>query len=105
VQVLEEAGDKIEDATDRKQLCRSLIPLASYLALSNNVGMRIRQGARALGRLGGLARARNLSRNRRKEIASLGGRAKALSRVAARRIRDNFSYLEAVERLRGTHGG
>jgi len=67
--------------------------------------MRIRQSARALGRLGGLARARNLTRNRRKEIASLGGRAKALSRVAARRVRDNFSFLEAVERLRRSHGG
>lgn len=79
--------------------------LAFCLALSKNSGMRIRQSARALGRLGGLARARNLALKRRKEIASLGGRAKALSRVAARRIQANFNYLEAVERLRRSHGG
>lgn len=66
--------------------------------------MSIHSVAQALGRLGGQARARNVSRERRREIASLGGRAKALSRVAAQRIRDNFNYLEAVERLRSTHG-
>jgi hypothetical protein len=62
--------------------------------------MRLHQLAQALGSLGGLARARNLTAQRRREIASLGGQAKALSRVAARRIRDNFAYLEAVEGLR-----
>ncbi len=66
--------------------------------------MKIRQLAQALGRLGGLARARNLPASLRKRIASQGGRAKALSRVAARRIRDNFAYLEAVEGLRKAHG-
>ena len=65
--------------------------------------MRLHQLAQALGRLGGLARAKNLSALRRKEIASQGGRSKALSRVAARRIRDNFAYLEAVEALRKAH--
>jgi len=64
----------------------------------------MQQLARELGRRGGLARARNLTRRRREEIASLGGRARALSRVAARRIRDNFNYLDAVERLRRSHG-
>ena len=78
--------------------------LALCLALNKNEGVRIEQVARELGRRGGLARARNLTRNRRKEIASHGGRAKALSRVAASRIRDNFTYLEAVERLRPSRG-
>lgn len=67
--------------------------------------MRLHQLAQTLGRLGGLARARNLSAPQRKEIASQGGRAKALSRVAALRIRDNFRYLEAVEALGKVHGG
>ena len=60
--------------------------------------------AQALGRRGGLARARSLSPDRRREIAILGGRAKALSRVAARRILENFATLDAVERLRQTDG-
>jgi hypothetical protein len=56
--------------------------------------------ARALGRRGGLARARTLSPKRRKEIASQGGRSKALSRHASRRIRENFEYLKRVNALR-----
>ena len=67
--------------------------------------MRLHLWAQALGRLGGRARAKNLPASRRKEIASQGGRAKALSRVAARRIRDNFRYLEAVEALGKARGG
>ncbi len=62
--------------------------------------MNLRQSARALGRRGGLARARSLSRQQRKKIASLGGRANALSRHAVRRIEDNFRYLEAMGALR-----
>jgi hypothetical protein len=67
--------------------------------------MRLHLVAQALGRLGGRARARTLPAARRKEIASLGGRAKALSRVAALRIRDNFRCLEAVEALGKARGG
>lgn len=62
--------------------------------------MNLRHVAKALGRRGGLARARRLAPQERKKIASLGGRAKALSRHAARRIEDNFRYLEAIEALR-----
>jgi hypothetical protein len=62
--------------------------------------MGIRSIARALGRRGGLARARKLSAERRKEIASQGGRSKALSRHASRRIRENFEYLKRVNALR-----
>jgi hypothetical protein len=60
----------------------------------------VRQVARALGCLGGLARARALSAERRRQIASQGGRSKALSRHAARRIEENFKHLERVEALR-----
>ena len=62
--------------------------------------MNLRQMARILGRQGGLARARNLSKAERLLIASLGGRTRSLSRHAARRIRDNFLYLMAIEQLR-----
>jgi hypothetical protein len=62
--------------------------------------MSIRQFAQALGRRGGRARARSLSSQERKKIASLGGRTKALSHHAARRIEDNFRYLEAIEALK-----
>jgi hypothetical protein len=61
-----------------------------------------------MGRRGGLARACRLSPERRQEIASQGGRSKALSRHAERRIRENFKALEMVEALRkaaGRHGG
>jgi len=62
--------------------------------------MGIRAIARALGRRGGLARARTLSTERRREIAAQGGRSKALSRHGERRIRENFEYLRRVEALR-----
>jgi len=62
--------------------------------------MELKSIAQALGRRGGLARARKLSAERRKEIASQGGRSKALSRHAARRIRENFEYLRRVDALR-----
>ncbi|MBI4411209.1 MAG: hypothetical protein HY541_01845 [Deltaproteobacteria bacterium] len=62
--------------------------------------MKMSELAKKLGRRGGLARGRRLSPRRRKEIASLGGRAKALSRHAFRRIRRNFYGWEAVKTLR-----
>jgi len=55
--------------------------------------------AQELGRRGGLARAARLTPERRREIASRGGRAKALSREAAGRILSNLQYLESVEAL------
>jgi hypothetical protein len=57
--------------------------------------------ARRLGRRGGIARARRLSAERRREIASLGGEARRRSILAAKRIADNFSYLAAVVALQG----
>ncbi|MBV8880144.1 MAG: hypothetical protein JO332_09290 [Planctomycetaceae bacterium] len=62
--------------------------------------MELREIARALGRRGGLARARTISLERRREIASQGGRSKALARDASRRIRENFESLERVDALR-----
>jgi hypothetical protein len=57
--------------------------------------------ARAMGRRGGQARARRLSAERRRQIASLGGRARHRSLLAARRIADNLRYAAAVLELRG----
>lgn len=57
--------------------------------------------ARAMGRRGGQARAGRLSAERRREIASLGGRARHSSIVATRRILENLEYAAAVVELRG----
>jgi len=62
--------------------------------------MEIRRIAQALGRLGGLARARAISPERRRRIAAQGGLARALSRHAARRVEANFRTLAAVDALR-----
>jgi hypothetical protein len=62
--------------------------------------MKLSDMARALGRRGGRARARRLAAPDRQRIASLGGQARARSFQAARRVRDNFRYLEAVDDLR-----
>jgi hypothetical protein len=57
--------------------------------------------ARIMGRRGGRARARRLSAERRRQIASLGGQARHRSLQAAQRIVDNLRYAEAVLELRG----
>lgn len=54
-------------------------------------------------------RAKRLSTERRREIAAGGGRARSLSLQAARRIEENFRYLEAARNLTwvskvSTHG-
>jgi hypothetical protein len=55
--------------------------------------------ARALGKKGGKARAARLDPAAKQRIAALGGRARALSLHAARRVAENFRYAEAVETL------
>jgi hypothetical protein len=55
--------------------------------------------ARTLGRRGGLARAARLSAMERKRIASLGGRARRDSLLAARRIADNLRFAAVVRDL------
>jgi hypothetical protein len=67
--------------------------------------MNVREMARALGRQGGRVRARRLSIEERKRIASLGGRARVASLRAARRIADNFRYVVALRELRGPSAG
>ena len=57
--------------------------------------------ARALGKKGGMARARRLSAGERKRIAAVGGRARARSLRAARRIAENFRYANAAQGLSG----
>lgn len=64
--------------------------------------MNTRLFAQALGRRGGLARAKRLSAEERRKIASLGGRTKDLSAKAGRRIETNFQYLKVVKELRKT---
>lgn len=59
----------------------------------------ISQIAKQLGSLGGKARARALSKGRRKEIASQGARSRWLSFKAENRVRQNFKYLAAVKIL------
>ena len=54
-----------------------------------------------MGRRGGRARAKRLSAERRRQIASLGGRARHRSRLVAQRIVDNLRYVAAVLELRG----
>lgn len=63
--------------------------------------MNSRDMARALGRQGGRVRAKRLSIDQRKRIASLGGSARLQSLRAARRIADNFRYAAALRELRG----
>lgn len=63
--------------------------------------MRALEMARRLGKRGGIARARRLSAERRREIASLGGKARRHSLLAAERITANFRYLAAVLALQG----
>lgn len=70
------------------------------LSAKHNAAMNATDAARALGRRGGRARAARLSAEQRKQIASLGGRARSLSFHAARRIAENFRYLAAVDSLR-----
>jgi len=57
--------------------------------------------AKAMGRRGGQTRARRLSAERRREIASLGGRARHRSRLVTQRLTDNLLYAAAALELRG----
>jgi hypothetical protein len=66
--------------------------------------MDVREMARRMGRRGGRSRARRLSAQRRREIASLGGQARRRSLLVARRIADNFRYVDAALELRGGPG-
>ncbi len=62
--------------------------------------MNTREMAKKLGRKGGLARAKNLSAERRRSIASRGGQIKSLSYKANDRIESNFRFSESLKLLR-----
>jgi hypothetical protein len=61
--------------------------------------MTISEGARALGRRGGVRRAQRLSKQRLSEIARMGARAREESLRLAEAIRNNFDYVSAIHRL------
>ena len=61
----------------------------------------ISQMAKTLGSLGGKARADSLTATQKKNIAALGAKARVISLQAAKRIRKNFLYLDAMQELRG----
>lgn len=73
--------------------------LTSCLPLSYIRVMTLKRYARLLGRRGGVKRAKTLSPQRRKAIATSGGLARAESLQAAKRIEENFAYLEAIRQL------
>lgn len=61
--------------------------------------MELADLARALGRRGGLSRARRLSKQRLEDIARTGAAARGESLRLARAIRTNFDYLRAIHEL------
>jgi hypothetical protein len=62
--------------------------------------MNAHEIARVLGRRGGRMRARRLSQEEKKRIASMGGRARVDSLRAARRVADNLRYAAVLLELR-----
>ncbi|MBU0506674.1 MAG: hypothetical protein ABII18_13710 [bacterium] len=58
--------------------------------------MSISKYAKELGRRGGKARAKKLSKGRKAHIAKLGAEARVESLRIAKRIIENFMYWEAV---------
>lgn len=71
------------------------------LSAKYNAPMNASTLARLLGARGGKARAQRLTADRRRSIAALGGTARRESLAIARRIADNFAYLESVNALSG----
>jgi hypothetical protein len=71
------------------------------LTVEYNEGMNTHHMAKALGRLGGQARARRLAPEERRRIASVGGHARRRLLDAARRIEDTLRYAATVAELRG----
>lgn len=69
------------------------------LSVKYNGKMTIHDFAKTLGRRGGQSRAKRLSSERKKAIASLGGQARALSLKAAQRILENFRYIDVLQQL------
>jgi hypothetical protein len=61
--------------------------------------MKYSEIAKQLGRRGGLKRAKNLSTERKKEIAQMGAKARMESIEIARRIHSNFAHLAFIHAL------
>lgn len=61
--------------------------------------MNYSEPAKSLGSRGGKMRARSLSPQEKKKIASLGAQARVESLQMAKRIVENFQYLEAISEL------
>jgi hypothetical protein len=76
-------------------------PLAHLLTAKHNRAMNTSEMARALGSKGGKARAKRLAPEEKRRIAGLGGRARAISFHATRRVAENFRYAEAMTALQG----
>jgi hypothetical protein len=73
--------------------------LVTVLGAKHNRAMDSSGMARALGSKGGKARAKRLAPAEKQRIAALGGRARALSIHAERRIAENFRYVEVIDAL------
>jgi hypothetical protein len=73
--------------------------LLNVLSGKYNEAVNTRDMARALGRRGGRARARNLTADARRRIAALGGAARRRSIELAQRHHDNFTYAAIVLEL------
>lgn len=71
----------------------------------NYLMTNLQASAKALGRLGGQARARRLPPADRRRIAALGGAARGRSLEVARRIVENFAYVSAMQDLGGRRPG
>jgi hypothetical protein len=72
----------------------------AMLSVKYNGDVDRRAAAQVLGRAGGRARARRVSPEERRRIASLGGQARRQSLQIAQRIVDNLRYAAAVQELR-----
>ncbi len=60
---------------------------------------RIKSIAQVLGSYGGKARAKRLSKEKKREIALLGAQSRVISLSAAKRIENNFGYVMAMHQL------
>lgn len=63
--------------------------------------MKMSEAAKQLGRQGGLKRALKLSKIQKREIALSGNRARLESFMLAKRIEENFYYVEVVREVTG----
>lgn len=75
------------------------------LSAKYNNDMNISSLAKVLGRRGGQVRAKRLSPERRREIAALGGKARANSLDLYKRMIENFRYVQTIREMCGETSG